>query len=222
MNKSIKEKAILLRGEGYSYNLISSMIGVSKSTLHYWLADVPYEANEVVIKRIGRSRVKAIKSRNSKKLATFDDAKDYACKQTRHISNKELLFLGIGLYIGEGQKNETVGVINSDPRVINLAIHWLTECFGVEVKNLTLAIHLYPDNNIKRCLRFWSDTTKIPPAQFGKTQIDGRVGKNSLKRGKLPYGTAHLRVKALGNKDFGVVLSRRIHALMHEVLKTRA
>jgi hypothetical protein len=222
MKASVKKKAVLLRSQGYSYNLISSKLGVSKSTLHYWLADRPYRANSVVLERIIIGRERAAKTKNRKKLLTFKEASSYARTNTGRLSSKELLMLGIGLYIGEGQKNETVGVINSDPRVINLAIHWLTECFGVEVKNLTLAIHLYPDNNIKRCLRFWSDTTKIPPAQFGKTQIDGRVGKTSLKRGKLPYGTAHLRVKALGNKDFGVVLSRRIHALMHEVLKTRA
>lgn len=222
MKVSVKRKAVLLRSQGYSYNLISSKLGVSKSTLHYWLADRPYRANSVVLERIIIGRDKAAKTKNRKKLLTFKEAANYARTNTGRLSFKELLMLGTGLYIGEGQKNETVGVINSDPRVINLAILWLTQCFGIEVRNLTLAIHLYPDNNIKRCLRFWSDTTGIPLEQFGKTQIDTRTGKANFKRGKLPQGTAHLRVRALGNRDLGVVLSRRIHALMNEVLRMRA
>lgn len=222
MRRSAKQRALQLRHKGYSYNLISSMTGVSKSTLHYWLADVPYKANDVVLRRIGLGRIKAIESKNKQKLATFEDARNYALKMKKNFSDKELLWLGVGLYIGEGQKNETVGIINSDPQVIKLAIYWLTKCFGIKISNLTLAIHLYPDNNIKRCLKYWADATGIPLSQFGKTQIDMRLDKTSTKRGKLPYGTAHLRVRALGNKELGVVLSRRIHALMNASFHMRA
>lgn len=218
MHKEKKEMAISLRQQGYSYNFIAKEIGISKSTLHYWLVQVPYTPNDFTVKRLDGARAEAGKRMSRRKVEVFRRAKLRAESLLGKLNKRDLLLLGVGLYIGEGQKNETVGIINSDPRVINLAIRWLQKSFGIGGENLTLAIHLYPDNNMVSCLKFWSKVTGIPLSQFGKTQIDRRQDKRSSKRGKLPHGTAHLRVKALGNKDLGVLLARQIHAMMDKVL----
>ena len=52
--------------------------------------------------------------------------------------------------------------------------------------------------------------TNIPLSQFGKTQIDARENKSNKKKRKLPYGTAHLTIKSIGNRNNGVLLHRRI------------
>ncbi len=127
--------------------------------------------------------------------------------------------LGLAIYIGESQKNDTAGIINADVRIIILAIKWLKNFYHVPMSNFTLAIHLYPDNNSEASLQYWSKQTGIPLGQFGKTQIDRRLDKKVSKRSKLPHGTAHLRVKAMGNKQLGVLLSRRIKAAMDIVLE---
>lgn len=221
MKQSEKEKAIALRKDGYSYNLIAERVSVSKSTLHNWLADIPYVPNDEVIDRIGKARAKSGEAKHQIKLESFKKAKILAEQDVKKISHRDLFMLGLALYIGEGEKNDVVGIINSDPRIVVFAIKWLNEVYGVPRESLTLAIHLYPDNDTGASLQFWSETTGIPLCQFGKTQIDRRENKKIGKRGKLKFGTAHLRVKSSGNKNHGVLLSRRIRAAMDIVLEMR-
>ncbi|MFT7507016.1 MAG: hypothetical protein ACI92I_000153 [Acidimicrobiales bacterium] len=214
----LKKQAIKLRKKGYSYNLISEKIGVSKSTLHYWLTEIPYTANAEVQKRIGKARARSGEVKHQIKLETFRKAKALAIDDIGSLNGRDLFMLGLGIYIGEGEKNENIGVINADPRIVVLLMRWFKEVCSLENSNFTLAIHLYPDNDIEESLTYWSGITDIPRSQFGKTQIDKRENKSINKRGKLPHGTAHLRVKSNGKKEFGVLLSRRIHAWMNLVL----
>lgn len=207
-----------MRKSGYSYNLIADKLHVSKSTLSIWLAEIPYTPNTEVIARIGRARARSGEVKHQLKLASYEKAKELAVKDVGTITDRDLFYIGLALYIGEGEKNDVVGVINADPRIIVKSIEWLQKIYDVRMSNFTLAIHLYPDNDPSECLHYWSDITRIPLSQFGKTQVDRRHNKKHGKRGKLPYGTAHLRVKSNGNKDLGVLLSRRIKAAMNLVL----
>ncbi len=214
----LKQKAIRLRKDGYSYSMISERLCVSKSTLHYWLSEIPYTANDEVRQRIGEARARSGEVKHQQKLETFRQSAKQAKKDIGTLSQRDLFMLGLGIYIGEGEKGEVIGVINSDPRIIVLMMRWFMEVCELKKDNFSIAIHLYPDNNQKQCLQFWSEVTGLPQAQFGKTQIDRRRNKKQGKRGKLPYGTAHLRVKSNGQKEFGVLLARRIHAWMKLVL----
>ena len=127
--------------------------------------------------------------------------------------------LGLGLYIGEGTKTQDiVRMINSDPKVIQLALKWFIDICGLKKENITIRLHLYPDNNEKKCVMYWSKQTGLPIAQFQKTQVDIRANKRVVKRGKLPYGTAHITVRGAGNKRHGVYLARLIAAWSNEAL----
>ena len=128
--------------------------------------------------------------------------------------------LGIGIYIGEGTKtNDSIRIINADPKIIRFAVKWFEQACGLSRKNFSLRLHLYPDNNTKRCIKFWSNSSGIPMSQFQKTYIDIRKDKKMFKRGKLLYGTAHLSIRSNGKKEFGVFLARKINAWIGEVLK---
>lgn len=216
---SVRERALTLRQEGYSYNLIAEKLSVSKSTLSVWLAQVPYTPNEDVVRRIGKARAAMTKAKQEQKLASFSEAAVLAKEDVGNLKKRDLFMVGLALYIGEGEKNENVGIINADPRIILTTMRWLQKCYGVPQENFTLAIHLYSDNNRAASLRYWSEKTNIPLSRFGKTQVDLRPNKKDSKRGKLPHGTAHLRVRSLGNKQFGVLLSRRIIAASNIVLQ---
>lgn len=216
---STKERAVALRRAGYSYNLIAEKLTVSKSTLSVWLAQISYTPNETVVKRIGSARAAMTKAKHEQKIASYREAMVLAKKDVGDFKKRDLLMVGLALYIGEGEKNENVGIINADTRIILTTMRWLQKCYGVPKENFTLAIHLYSDNNRSASLQYWSKETKIPLSQFGKTQIDLRPNKKDSKRGKLPHGTAHLRVRALGNKAFGVLLARRIRAASDIVLQ---
>jgi len=213
-----KEKAIELRKAGHSYNYIVDKVRVSKSTLHHWLADIPYTPNKETVARIGKARAKSGEVKSRIKRESIKRARIEAKKDIGSVSKRDLFMLGLGLYIGEGGKtHDTVRIINANPNVIKVSVRWFEEVCGVTRKHFSLIIHLYPDNDIEESLGYWSEITGIPRGQFGKTQIDRRKNKKMAKRGKLPHGTAHLYVRSCGNKDFGVFLSRKIHAWMQEM-----
>lgn len=216
---SIKQKAIALRKEGYSYGYIAKEVEVSKSTLSTWLSEIPYTPNQKTLETIGKARTASGKKKAEIKLQSIKEAKTEALKEMGNISNRDLFMLGIGLYIGEGSKTtQMVRIVNSNPRIIKLAIRWFDKVCGLKVENFALRIHMYPDNKEKETLDMWVKFTGIPLSQFHKTQIDNRAGKKMGKRGKLPYGTGHLTVRSNGNKAFGVYLSRKIEAWMDRAL----
>jgi len=215
---SQKNKVITLRRKGYSYSLIQEKLGVPLGTLSYWLKDVPFAPNSASRRRINEGRQKTNAARTYAKENSIRESRAKAFKDIGKLSRRDIFMVGIGLYIGEGAKTICTGVINSDPRVIVFAIRWFKEVCGLENKHFVINIHVYPDIDADTCLAFWSSITGIRLEQFGKTQVDNRQGKKMAKRGKLRYGTAHLRVKSLGEKKFGVFLQRRIAAWMERVL----
>jgi len=217
--KKLLQKAIILRKSGYSYSFISNKIGISKSTLSNWLTDIPFVPNHETLNRIGAGKLKTAIRKSKEKILSIEKAKDVAEKDMgNNLSRRDLFMLGLGLYIGEGAKtSNTVRVINSNPQIIRVAMRWFKDVCGLGMENFSLAIHLYPDNNISNSLKFWSKATKVPLKQFGKVQVDLRTKKKVKTRGKLPHGTAHLSVRSNGKKEFGVFLARRIQAWMDKV-----
>ena len=217
---TIREQVFKLRKEGHSYKYISEKTGVTKSTLSGWLSSVSYTPNRETIDRIGKARAASGHAKAKQKLESIKKAGEEARDDIGKVSKRDLFMLGIGLYIGEGTKTHgIVRVINSDPKIIKLAVKWFEEICGLSRENFRIRLHLYPDNKIKECTRFWSQVSGIPLIQFQKTQIDRRKDKKMFKRGKLPYGTAHLAIKSNGKKEFGVFLARKINAWIGEVLK---
>ena len=214
-----KKEATLLRSAGHSYNYIASKVGVSKSTISDWLAKIPYNPNKETIDRIGKARARSGLVKHLQKMASIRRARCLARADISSMNKRDLFMLGLGLYIGEGTKTHGITrVINADPKIIQLAIRWFKEICGVGKKNFRMRIFLYPDNDVEECLNFWSKSSTIPRSQFQKTQIDLRKDKKRFKRGKLPYGTAHLAIRSNGKKEFGVFLARRINAWIEEVL----
>ncbi len=207
----LKLKAVDLRKDGFSYSDIKEKIGVSKSTLSDWLKDLPYRPNDIVLKRFERARELSSAARtririDSEKNALISARNDIKGK----ISERDLFFLGLGLYMGEGSKTAMVRVVNSDLEVIKLTMTWLKKVYGLRNNNFSIRIHLYPDSNIRKCLDYWAKNTGLPFSQFQKTSIDRRTGKMKNHQGKLPFGTAHLSVKSCGDRKLGVFLRRRI------------
>ena len=217
--KELKNKAIELRNEGYSYTGISKKISVAKSTLSDWLSGINYVPNKETLDKIGKARIAANASKRRIKLESIFSAKKQAEIDIGDMTNRDIFMLGIGLYLGEGTKTHNiVRVINSNPKTISLAIRWFREVCGLSVDNFKIRLHLYPDNNVEESIKYWSLQTKIPESYFYKPHIDTRKDKKNFKNSKLPFGTAHLSVKSNGKKEFGVVLSRRINAWIDRVL----
>jgi hypothetical protein len=206
-----KEKALALRKKGYSYKMITDRLGISKSTLSCWFKELPFTPNKHVIERIKQGPFKSGKIKHNQRVENIAKIKKLAKEELGMITKRDLWILGLGLYIGEGSKAyETAQIINSDPAIVKLAIKWFNDACGVGNKHITVTMHLYPDNNEKKCVNYWKKITGLSVKQFRKTQIDRRINKSNNKRRKLPYGTVRLSIISNGNPNFGVNLHRKI------------
>ena len=114
----LKNDAILLRQSGYSYSLIKSKIGVSKSTLCDWLKNIPFIPNKETLERMSRGRVKSSLTLTKNKEIRIENCSHVAIKELGKLTKRDLMLLGIGLYIGEGAKGRigTLQFSNSDPK----------------------------------------------------------------------------------------------------------
>jgi transcriptional regulator with XRE-family HTH domain len=214
-----KQKAIDLRKQGYSYNYIAKFVPVAKSTLSDWLTKIPFTPNQHTIETIGKALAVSGAKKHAIKLETLNRAKLQAEKDIGEISKRDLFMLGLAIYIGEGGKSfDITRVINADPRIIRLSIKWFMEICGVKIEQIKIRLFIYPDNDETECIEYWSNFTKIPKNQFYTSIIDRRENKKENKKGKLPFGTAHLAVRSLGDKKFGVNLHRLILAWIERVL----
>ena len=208
---NLKEKAREYRKNGYSYNMICQKLSLTKSTVANWTDNIPYTPNKEVIERIGQAKLKSALFKHKQRMTEIKEMTTLANVELGCVTLRDLWFLGIGLYLGEGAKSyECVRLINSDPQTIKIAVEWFKKTCHLKNKNFNPVVHAYPDNDIKKTINYWSKTMKIPKNQFGKTQIDKRKNKLEIKKHKLPYGTLHLYIKSCGNKEFGRKLHRRI------------
>ena len=209
--KSLKDRAVTLRHRGWSYNIIAHRLGVGKSTLSHWLRNIPYQPNQSVIKRIRLGPARAAVNKQRRKLAAINSLMVEGQRDIGTLSKRDLLLLGIGLYMGEGTRlYEDVRIVNSDPQVIRIAMEWLRRSCGVPERNFAAVVHAYPDNSPEASVKYWSGITGISRRQFDKVQVDRRLDKSRRKHRRLPYGTVHVKVYSRGDHRFGVTLHRRI------------
>ena len=219
MNDSIKQMAIELRKAGNSYNHIASILGVSKSTLSDWLSQIPYSPNEETIRRIGKARATASEVKTRMKQQSIQEAGYLAHIEIGDLSKRDLFMIGLGLYLGEGKKSAAeTRVVNSNHGIMAFFVHWFEKSLGIPKQNLRVRLHLYPDSPETECIQFWSQRLAIPETQFYSSIIDRRMNKKSSNSGTVSYGTAHLTIKSLGERRFGVFLARKIAAWSEMIL----
>ncbi len=216
----LRTEAERLRDQGYSYNMITEALGISKSTMSYWFREKSFTPNEKVAERANLNRIALGARRHNRKVIEIANMRALGIKEIGTLSRRDLWMLGLGLYIGEGAKTvETLRVANSNPAVILVIIRWFKECCGLSEENIIIHLHLYPDNNIDESLRYWGEITGLPRENFRKTQLDRRTTKKRSRRGTLPHGTAHLRVVCRGNSEKGVALYRKVEGWMAGALQ---
>jgi hypothetical protein len=191
--------------------MISKKFGLSKSTLSTWLKEIPYTPNKEVIDRIGNARMQSATSKHNQMMADIQKMRKVAKDELGKLSKRDLWMLGIGLYIGEGNKAyEQIRLTNSDPKIILLALEWFRTFCNLKEENFRIRIHIYPDIVPDEALKYWSKITGLAEKNFDKIQIDRRTNKVAKKRRTLPFGTIQIVIKSNGKKEFGKSLHRRI------------
>jgi hypothetical protein len=197
-----REKALNLRREGKSYNQIKSIIGVSKSTLSYWLKDKPLSKKQIYLLSHNQQRIERYRQT---RLKTKKDRLDKIYIRQKKIifplSQRDLMIAGLFLFWGEGSKSKLpeIEVTNTDPAVPKFFIYWVTKFFKLERSKIKTHLHLYSDMDVEKELEYWSNILNIPKMQFVKPYIK-KNSSEMINRGTFGHGTCTIRI---GNARVG-------------------
>ena len=205
--QTLKQKALQLRKQGKSYLQIHQSIHVSKSTLSLWLRDVKL-SDALVQKIYTRGKQKSIEALVKRNKEQTNVAAEKASKirkifarEIGTVSKKELFYLGLALYIGEGYKRGSEGaawkcvdVANSDPDVIRIMMRFFRECCIVEDKNFRIYLSLHDKKNEEMAIEYWVRLTGLKRDNFIKTSFTQASSTKYKYPRRLVYGTVHIRI----------------------------
>ena len=188
-----RQEAITLRNRGLSYSQIKNKLGINKSTLSYWLRDMPLskgrirelQFNEAVIEKIRATKLKKRETRLSAVLDRFRE-------NLGDFSDREILISGFFLYWAEGGKTRpyTVVLANTDPAMIRFYLRWLT-ILGAPVEKSVIRLHLYSDMDVEKEMRYWSKVLDVPKNRFRKPYIK-KSKFSSLTFSTFGHGTCNV------------------------------
>lgn len=199
IKEEFKRRAWKLRKEGRSYNSIRKELKVSKSTLSYWFQYLDWSReiknkNVKEIEKISTDRIILMnKAKRKQSEEKHKNMRKEAAREFKKYKNNPIFIAGLMLYLGEGNKSKKDGhikICNTDPAVLKIFIKFLTMFCGINIGKIKFWLLCYPDNDIEKCLNWWSESIKIRQNNFYKTQVI--QGKHKEK--KLLYGVGNITI----------------------------
>ena len=213
-----------LRRQGHSLSYISEKVGVSRGTLSHWLRDIAYIPHTLTAETIKKARAKSAITKNKRRLETMAVTKVFVFKELAAMTDRELFFVGIGLLAGRGNvASERVEFTTSDAKEAAIFTKWLKRGVGVPANHIYARVILGPSHTGATALDFWSKAIAIPNSHIKKTVVNrseqGRGTVNPRFSG-APFGSIRIHTKNNGKNAYGVLLFRRIQAIIEYVAKS--
>lgn len=176
-----KETAFNLRLRNKSYNEISKILDVPKSTLSFWFKDddASKKIKKILERRAYLNTLKRVKKWVAGNKARWEkwreEARTEARKEFENLSKNPLFIAGMMLYWGEGDNKSKnhVRLTNTDPRMIKIFSKFLINIIKVPKDKIKVGLILYPDLLEEECVNFWSFAAGLPKLNFYKTQVIG-------------------------------------------------
>lgn len=194
----LREQAIKLRIQGYTYGQIKRELNLAKSTLSEWLRKLPLNREQLELLSKNRERAKDlaiekyIATRKKQRLVRLEQVLNQQNDSLLPLSEKELFLCGLFLYWGEGEKRHgIISISNTDPRVIKFALYWMTNSLKILREKIRINLHLYKDMSIDELTNFWSNILDIPKIQFNKPYIK-KTNREGLTYKSFGHGTCKL------------------------------
>jgi predicted transcriptional regulator len=204
MAKSLlKFQAREMRKKGMSVSEITKHLGVSKSSVSLWCSDIELTQKQISILMARKKdrglvgRLKGAEVQKQKRLREIKFFQQQGARQLQTITKRDLFFLGLGLYWGEGNKTDRrLGFCNSDPDAIIVLIRWL-ELFDVSLDQLrfTVGVNEIYRHDIERIHQFWYRVTGAQPKQFTQPSFKRVTNKKVYANPNNHYGTLQVRVE---------------------------
>jgi len=211
---STHTRAISLRQKGVSLNTIARELKISKSTASIWVRGVPLSVTQRNILEKARKNAgqtafrKAAQAKHIKHRSLTLIAERKGTKDTSHLSKRDVLMIGLGLYWGEGYKKGSaeLGFTNSDPKIIRFFVRWIYESFGIKKDRLILRVTVNQTHTRreKEIISFWGKIVEVPALQFTKTSFVKTKQKRFYTNHAIHYGTLRVKIRK------GSVLRSRI------------
>lgn len=217
-----KEKAIIFRKKGLSYNEILKKVPVAKSTLSLWLREVglaEHHKQRLTEKRRMAQRKGALK-RRTQRLEITKKIIEEAEKEIGKIDKKTLLLLGAALYWAEGSKEKIKSsstiIGNSDPKLVKLVLKWLNECCDVDKERIVFSIYLHETakDKIEEVKEYWSLVTGFSIEKFQRVVWKkNKISPRRKNNGKNYFGLLRITVKK------SISLNRKIQGWISGIVK---
>lgn len=190
-----KDKAIYLRkNEGRSYNEICEKTGIAKSTLSYWLKDVPISKRYQ--KRLNNrnpaknaSHKSHIKSGETWRNKNKDIRKSYQLEGRKEAKGFNLHLTGCMLYWAEGSKcRNSIKFTNTDLSMVEIFIDFLSKCYGITKSDMKIRCqsHVLSEFSLTEVEEYWIKQLGLTKNNLSKGTTEQRIPKK--KSVKYPYG----------------------------------
>ncbi len=194
-----KAEARRLRAQGVSVREIALTLGVSKGTASIWVRDIPLsDAHKAaLIERRARNRGVLLGALKNREAATLRHEQFLAAGR-RKAATDERFRLICALYWGEGskaRKNE-FSISNSDPALLRTVLNWL---FVTEFRErVSFRVQYHPGNGLTEdeIRVWWNEQLPQLRGNHWRRFVQCKVNRASQQKkvGRLPYGTATIRV----------------------------
>lgn len=215
MAKSEKKlQARELRRTGQSIKSIARDLDVSQGSVSLWCRDIILSVEQLQIlernykdpnygKRLQNSlKQQGIRIEKTKRL------KKEGVEEVGNLSSRELLLVGIALYWAEGYKKDSqVGLGSSDPKMMQLYVKWLKDCFGYTISDLMFRVTANESHEyrIDEIVNYWADLFQIDKSIFQKSFYQKAKWQKVYEHPEEYFGVLRIRVRK--SSDF----LRKIH-----------
>lgn len=217
----MKERAIKLRREGFSYSEILNIIPVAKSTLSGWLSSVNLTKSQE--QRLTQKKLDAAKrsweKRKETRINETKIIKKKAEKEIDHIDKRTFFIIGAVLYWCEGSKEkkyrigERVAFSNSDHNMVNIFKKWLQEICLIKDDDIIYELYVHENHNPENIKKYWAKNLNINKDNI-KTYFKKDNKRNYKKNiGKDYHGLIKIRVRKSVN------LNRKIEGWINGIYK---
>lgn len=224
MSKSeARLEARVMRGKGFSIKQITKLLGVSKSSVSLWCGDIilsPIQLEKLNQNRIRGGyvgRMKGARLNKEKKERKIKYYEKEGLTTIGKLSKRDILLLGLGLYMGEGGKtNSKVVFVNSNFLIIKVFIKFIESVFSIPKSDIGCRvmineIHRKRDQIVKTK---WSKILKIPIDQFSKTTFIKSKTKKIYENYNDYLGTLHITIRRSSDLQYRIL--GLIKALMYK------
>lgn len=216
MSKSIEKlEALKLRRQGWSIKEIAKKLQVSPGSVSLWCQSITLTAQQqelLKVKQIRagqRGRQMGADANKAKRVQALETAQAQAEKGITVVTNRELFFLGLGIYWGEGVKSRSgqATIVNSDPKILKVMMKWFEDCLSIESSEFRpyVYISVLHREREEKIMQYWEGVLKLPKYQFKSPIYLKQKPKQKYENHDSYYGVVALRVAKSTNLKYRIL-----------------